>query len=323
MRILLTRLSSLGDVVHTWPLVAALARIEPPPHLTWLVEEEYLPLVAPHPRVGRALPVATRRWRRRPWTRTTRQELRTTLSALRDLPPDLVLDPQGLVKSAVWGVLAGARRRVGLSREVRRERAAGLFYSGTSPSPLPHRHAVDVSLSLLASLGVDPPWGAVPDGSFLAPASSGSRAHDGTAGPAMLLPGAGRARKRWGGAAFTELARRLAGLGWDVEVLWGPGERDLAAAIATAAGVRLGPPTPLDALPQHLRRARGVIGGDTGPAHLAAALGVPTVMLHLDTDPQRSGVRGRRVAVVDGRSGAAEILTPDGVAAAAVTTFAG
>ena len=246
--------------------------------------------------------------------------MRATVQSVRSLRPDVVLDAQGLLKSAVWGVLAGAPRRIGLHSEVRRERAAGLCYSETAPSPLPHRHAVDVPLSLLGALGGAMPWGATPDGSFLLPPSARRRAGDPRA-PVLLLPGTGRAAKTWGAAAFTELARRLAGQGWEVEILWGPHERRLASGIAEAAGVRRAPPTPLAALPQYLVRARGVIGGDTGPAHLAAALGVPTVMLHLDTDPHRSGARGRRTTILDGRAAAAAPLTPEAVAAAARSTF--
>lgn len=320
VRVLLTRLSSLGDVVHTWPLVEALARLEPRPHLTWVVEEQYLPLVAPHPAVDRAVPVATRRWRRRPGVQTL-QEIRAVVTLLRQGSPEVALDPQGLVKSAVWTALARAPRRVGLAPEVRRERAAGFFYSEASPSPRPRRHAVDIALSLLPALGIEPPWGAQPDGRFLlsgvAPADPGAPGE----GPVMLLPGTGRASKTWGRRSLVELARRLANGGLEVEVLWGPAERHLAEAIAAEARVRLAPPTPLPTLPTHLARARGAVGGDTGPAHLAAALGVPTVMFHLDTDPQRSGARGRRVALLDGRPGAAPALTPAAVAAAAMATF--
>ncbi len=307
-------------MVHTWPLVEALGRLEPLPHVVWLVEEEYLPLVAPHPGVRRAIPVATRRWRRRPWQRTPWRELRAAVQVLRQIRPEVVLDPQGLLKSAVWGLLAGASRRVGLHPAVRRERAAGLCYTETAPSPQPHRHAVDVALSLLGALAVEVPWGATPDGSFLLPAVTRQAERD-APGPIMLVPGTGRTAKTWGAVRFAELARRLAHLGWEVEILWGPREHHVAAEIAAAAGVRLAPATPLLTLPQHLARARGVIGGDTGPAHLAAALGVPTVMLHLDTDPQRSGARGRRVTLLDGRPGATAPLTPEAVAAAAVIAF--
>lgn len=320
VRILLTRLSSLGDVVHTWPLVDALARLDPRPHLTWMVEEQYLPLVAPHPGVDHALPIALRRWRRRPGVRAWR-EIRQTIKLLRRNPPQVALDPQGLVKSAIWAFLAKAPRRIGLASEVRREWEAGFFYSETSPSPRPHCHAVDVALSLLPALGVEPPWGAWPDGRFLLPGSAPAYPIVTGQGPVMMLPGTGRTSKTWGVPSLIELAGRLAGLGWEVELVWGPAEYHTARAIADAAHVRLAPPTPLDALPGHLMRAHGVVGGDTGPAHLAAALGVPTVMFHLDTDPRRSGARGRRVALLDGRPGAVQALTPAAVAAAAAATF--
>lgn len=321
MRILLTRLSSLGDVVHTWPLVDALAHHSPRPHLAWLVEEEYAPLVAPHPGVEQAIPVATRRWRRRPWSPAVARQLIAAVRALRRARCEIALDPQGLVKSAVWGRLAGVPCRIGLATEVRRERGAGVFYTHLAPAPGQHRHAVDVALSLLASLGMEPPWGAAPDGSFLL-ATTPPRPR-GQPSPVLLVPGSGHPAKCWDSEALVQLARHLAAAGLNVEVLWGEKELHLARAIAAAAAVALAPPTPLPVLPAYLAGTRAVVGGDTGPAHLAAALGVPTVMLHLATDPQRSGARGPRVQLLDGRPGRGTAITPADVATAVLSHLDG
>ncbi len=303
MRVALTRLSALGDIVHTWPLADALARL-PEAEVAWVVEEPLLALVAGHPAVSLAVPVATRAWRRRPFDAGTWRGIRAARRALRAFAPDVVLDPQGLVKSAMWGAASGARERVGLSRSHRRELPAGVFYTRTV-TPLPDvRHVVDVNLALMAAFGGDAPRGGVPNGRFLvggAPSPAGAR------GGVALLPGTGGCGKAWPPAEFAELARRLGGAGVDTVVAWGPGERALAERIAADGGGRAAPapPTSIPELAALLARARVVVGGDTGPVHLAASLGVATVAIFTATDPARNGPRGRRVAIVSGAGGEA------------------
>ena len=146
MRVLLTRLSALGDIVHTWPLAETLSRYGTPVELAWVVEEAFLPLVAGHPAVSRAIPVATRRWRKRPFDATTRREVLGARAAMRDFAPEVVLDAQGLVKSAVLGYLSGAPERVGLVRSSRREALAGAWYTRTVAPPPEARHVVDINL---------------------------------------------------------------------------------------------------------------------------------------------------------------------------------
>ncbi|MGC8916421.1 MAG: lipopolysaccharide heptosyltransferase I [Thermoanaerobaculum sp.] len=300
MRFLLTRLSSLGDIVHTWPLATTLARHG---EVVWVVEERFLPLVAPHPAVARAVPVATKRWRRVPWGTGTRLEAGRALHKLRKLAPDVALDPQGLVKSALWAVLAKVPRRLGFAHGFRRERAAGLFYTETVVPDSRCLHVVDLNLSLASALGFAPPFGTFPDASFL-------RAHlpppppEATA--VLLFPGSGQARKNVPPSFFGDLARGLLGQGLPVTVWWGPGEHSLAAEVVRQApGARLAPPTDLLQLAAAVAAAVAVVGGDTGPVHLAAAFGTPTVAVHTTTDPARNGPRGPRVAIVSGAAAGA------------------
>ena len=304
MRILLTRLSALGDIVHTWPLAAALAHSAPGVELAWVVEEPFMPLVAPHPAVSVAIPVATRRWRQRPLSRATRREVAAFRRAVREFAAEVAVDPQGLVKSAVLGRLAGSPVRVGFARSHRRELPAGVFYSRTVQPPPEARHVIDIYLSMLSAVGTEPVFGAAPDGTFLAPRTPAAGATAARAAIAFV-PGTGGPGKAWGAARFAELARRLGERGVPVVVAWGPGERELADSIVSEGGdhTELAPPTSLPELAALLSRSAVVVGGDTGPVHLAASLGVPTVAVFTATDPARNGPRGRRVAIVSGALG--------------------
>jgi lipopolysaccharide heptosyltransferase I len=304
VRILLTRLSALGDIVHTWPLVEALATGSGN-ELAWLVEEPLAPLVASHPGVSRTITLATRRWRRYPAARGTRDEISATFSAISSFAPDVALDPQGLWKSAVWAARAGVPRRIGLPASARRERLCGIFYTEVTQLPDEISHVIDFNLSLLEPLGIVSPYGAIPDGKFLVAAAA--RPPWLPAQSVSFLPTTGGSGKAWRPEAFVQLAGRLGRAGRAVTVLWGPGEENVARSIASAAEppALVAPPTSLFELAVALRHSAVVVGGDTGPVHMAAALGTPTVAIMVATDALRNGVRGRRVAVLDGAVGRA------------------
>jgi ADP-heptose:LPS heptosyltransferase len=165
------------------------------------------------------------------------------------------------------------------------------------------RHVIDINLSLVESLRLPAPYGASPDGTFLL------RSVERKQGPPAigLLPGTGGIGKAWPSESFAALARRTADRGHQVTVVWGPGQRELAESIVAGAGpgVTLAPATSLLELAALLAGCTAVVGGDTGPVHLAASLGVPTVAIFVATDPERNGPRGPRVRVVAAaRSGA-------------------
>lgn len=287
--IVILRTSALGDVVHCLPVATALRRAFPAARIAWVVEEPFLALVASHPAVDVAIPVALRRWRRAPLAAATRRELLAFLRRLRGLRADVALELMGNHKGGVLARLSGARRRIGADRRARREPSSALWLNATvAPSG---DHAVDVALSLLAGLGV---VDATAD--FACESLLPGKAVDAAEGNGYLLlqPGAGWGNKRYPVAWWGEVARSLVLAGHRVRVLAGPDEASLAAGVARAAGPGVTPldPGDLTALAAWLRGARLLLGGDTGPLHLAHALGVPVLALHGPTDPARHGPYG-------------------------------
>ena len=325
MRLVLVRLSALGDIIHAWPLAEALRQARPGMHLTWVVEEPFRTMVAGHPAVDNVVTVTTRRWRRQPVTARTRGEIALLRTRLHELQPDLAIDPQGVLKSALVTRWSGAPRRVGLARPWRRDRIAGLAYNLTLAGSTSDPHVVASNVELVRAVGGTPPTRLPhPDGRWLLQRTSHvapSVADDDR--PIVLLAGAGQARKMLPVETLAAVARRLVALPSAVEVAWGPGEHARAEAVAEAAGpgVAVAPPTDLDQLVEVLANARLVIGGDTGPVHLAASLGVPTVGVFTVTDWRRNGPLGPRVEVVSGISPDAVVSasSPDATPSRAIT----
>lgn len=305
MHVLLTRLSALGDIVHTWPLVEALRRDGRVSRIAWVVEEPFADLVRSHPAVDATITVATRRWRRRLASSATRSEIAEARRAVESFGADAALDAQGLIKSAFWAAIAGVPTRIGFARASRRERLAGAFYTETITPPAGARHVVDVNLSLLTALGIAPPFGSVPDGRFLLSGTNGALPPPGCV---AILPAAGGRGKVAGPELLGAVARHCHERGHLVTVVWGPGEYARAEAVvqASAGCAQLAPKTNIVELARYLGACSAVVGADTGPVHLAASLGVPTVALHLTTDPARNGPRGARVTTVDATEGIAE-----------------
>jgi heptosyltransferase-1 len=304
MRIVLVRLSAFGDIVHTWPLACALREAQPRLILSWVVEEPFRPLVEGHPAVDQIVTTRTRQWRRRPWSAETRAEIAALKRRLHELQPDVALDPQGVLKSAFVTRWTGAPRRVGLARPWRRERLPGLAYTETICGAAAGSHVVDTNLRILRAVDTPPSPRRPPDGAWLLervdhrfPAGEWSAPY------AVVLPGTGGAHKDVAVQTLAEVSREIsAALDLDVVLVWGPGEESRAAAVAEAGGkrVRLAPSTDLDELAAVLGGASLVVGGDTGPVHLAASFGVPTVAVFLASDWRRNGPLGPRTAVVSG-----------------------
>jgi heptosyltransferase-1 len=332
MRVVLVRLSALGDVIHTWPLALALRATQPDMHLTWVVEEPFRPLVEGHPAVDAVLACSTRRWRRSPFSAETQAEVGHLRTRLAELAPELCLDPQGVLKSAMVTRWSRAARRLGLARPWRRELLPGLAYTEQIPGSTRHPHVVATNLELVRALGATPPAEPpFPDGRWLAERSREALPPGLPRTAAVLLPGAGQESKILPVEALAAVAQSLVADGLPVVVAWGPAESGRAASIVRMAGdpVRLAPPTDLIQLAALLADAALVIGGDTGPIHLAASLGTPTVAVFLTTDPQRNGPLGPRTAIVSaarrtatGPTGSARARQVRGVAADEIVTSA-
>jgi lipopolysaccharide heptosyltransferase I len=313
-RILLVKLSSLGDVVHALPVAAALRAARPGARLAWVVERREAAVLRGHPALDEVIEVDTRAWRRARGAAGALAAARALLALGRRLRAerfDVALDLQGLLKSGVLTAVSGAPTRIGFGRGWSREPLSGVFTTVKVAPPLAAVHVVDQYLALLAPLGIRTPR-AVFDLPADDPAETRMDDVLASAGikPRQRLvvvnPGAGRPDKRWPVSAFAELASRLLReAGAAVVVTWGPSERESAEAIvAGARAALLAPPTDLHELIALLRRASVVVAADTGPLHLAAALGVPCVGLYGPTTARRNGPYGaghRALQSPDGR----------------------
>ncbi len=288
--LLILRLSALGDVIHTMPAVALLRKSFPEARMAWVVEAPYAEMIQLALPGVSTIPVRTRRWRSHPAGRETRRELSAALRAMREIAGgETSLDFQGLIKSAILGRLSGAADRYGFAAEAIREKAALMFIN--APVRVDRsRHVVDWNLQLASGAfgltGLAPevdlgPFATDPEG-ILTPLVA--------LRPVVLAPGAGQPRKQWPSERFADLATRLSHRGVPVVVAWGPGERHLAEEIvAGAPDAIVAPPTTLGQLASLLSKARVLIAGDTGPLHLADALGTAVVGLYGPTDPNRNG----------------------------------
>ncbi len=285
MRVLVVKMSSLGDVVHALPGVTDAARaLGDGVRFDWVVEEAFAAIPACHPAVDRVLPIAWRRWRGD--LRRHRPALTDFVRSLRSERYDVVVDAQGLIKSAAVTALARGSVKAGLSRACAREGLAALAYGRRIVVPK-GGHAVDRVRRLFAgALDYPAPTGEPDFG--LAPAAQPS-------GRCVLLHGTTWESKHWPERFWIDLARR-AGADREVVLPWGDdAERSRAERIAAAAPARVLPRGPLAALMAELAGASLVIGVDSGLAHLAAALGVPTLVVYGPTSSALTGCRGARV----------------------------
>jgi lipopolysaccharide heptosyltransferase I len=324
VRIAVVKLSSLGDVVHALPVAATVKRRAPHARLTWIVERREAALLADNPDVDEVVAIDTRSWRRR-WrprgVAATFGAVGRLRRRLRDGGFDVALDLQGLAKSGLVTAATGAPLRIGFDRQWGREgRLNALFTNRRLTPPAAARHVVEQYLSLLAPLGLGEP---VREFKLpVQPRAEGRIEQALTAAglkPRQRLvvvnPGAGRPDKRWPPERFRALAARLVDdAAASVVVVWGPTEHAAARAIADAQrGVVLAPPTDLTELIAMLRRASAMIAADTGPLHLAAAVGTPCVGLYGPTSAVRNGPYGGGHRVIQADDGRMTSIAVDAV----------
>lgn len=296
-RLLIVRLGSLGDIIHTLPVAAAVRAALPTAHIAWLVDQRWRPLLDQVEGIDAVLSVPRDGW----------GGIREGIARVRREKFDCVVDVQGLYKSAVLAWLSGAPLRVGFDGRAARESGAAIFYNRrVAPA---HGHRITKNLSLAAAVAtLAAPEGADRRSQFplRVPAEAETSVRQMLRGQDvtsyfMLSPGGGWISKCWPTERFGELHRRLAArLGWRGVVSYGPGERQLAEAVLASAGIPAPLLLELD-LPQLMAALRGAqffVGGDTGPLHLSVALGTPVVGLYGPTDPLQTGPYGRQDVVV-------------------------
>ena len=291
MRILIVRTSAMGDVVHCLPVLSALRRKLPKARIGWVVEEGFAPLLADHPELDERIVVRMRAWRRRLTSAAAWREMRTARAAIRSFDADVAFDLMGNHKGGFLTWLSGARRRIGAPRNGRRERSSAIWIN--EPVEVDGIHAVDRALGLVAALDADP-RPADFGGEYLFPhvPVEARKLLEAQARPYVVIQaGAGWGNKTyppawWGAVART--LRQQADL--DAWVPIAPGERHLAEGIVDASdGAARSVDASLPFLAALIRQSRLVLGGDTGPIHLAHAIGAPVLCLIGPTDPERNG----------------------------------
>ena len=323
MNILIIKTSSLGDVIHMLPAVTDAMQAVPQLHIDWLVEESFAAIPAWHPAVDRIIPIAMRRWKKQWSARSTWQEIGAARTALRQASYDLVIDSQGLVKSALWCRMARGTR-VGYESGSAREPLASWFYDRKCCVSR-EQHAIDRNRQLMAqALGYSLSHPA-PD--YGLQGLTGRLPAPGVALPpksVIGLHGTSRADKLWPVDHWMALATALAEEQRHLILPWGNDEeRQRAEAIASHANnVMVLPKLGLNALACLIAQAQAVVGVDTGLLHLAAALGKPGLALYTATPPALTGaVADRHTAHPLRNLSTPQELQPQAVIHALLTTL--
>ena len=316
MRILIIKTSSMGDVVHALPAISDMRRALPGLQVDWLVEAPFAAIPRLHAGVARVLPMAWRKWRKSLGEPQTRAAIGALRLALQREPYDLVLDLQGLLKSALWGLQARGPL-VGFGFASIREPLAALFYRRRAAVPR-DLQAVQRNRRLAAAhLGYALP-GTPPDFGITAPAGSWQP----PAACAALIPSASRPEKLWPEDRWIAVGQRLQAGGLVPVLIWGSDdERQRAERIAAGCGGVVPPLLNVADTAAVLGQARQIVGLDTGFSHLAAAFGAPTIGLYCDHSPGLAGITGR--GAVASLGGKGQVPGLDEVMAALARQLAG
>lgn len=317
VRILIIRMSALGDIVHALPLLAAIRRAHPEAHIGWLCEPAGKALLERHPMIDRLHILPRKAWRQSK-LKALRGPMRQLVHQLRRERYDIALDVQGLTKSAIWPWLARVPRRLVLARPDSRE-AAPWLATETVALRADDLHVIQRNLALLQPLNINRPD--PPDFPIFIPPETHQDARrllqldlrdaSSPRPPLVVMnPGAGWPTKIWPPKRFGRLARILFDrFGASILFAWGPGEEPLVRealteargrhvvdfgidAIPLRAGMYPLPATGFAMLAAIVSHAHLFVGGDTGPTHLAAALGVPTVCMMGPLDARRNSPFG-------------------------------
>lgn len=297
MHILIVKLGSIGDIVHTLPSLAAIRRAIPDAEISWAVEQRSAEILRSIPLIDHLIEVDTRSLRGGKIIEEILLDAGKQLRGLRQFSYDISIDYQGLLKSAVVSKLSRSKKRVGFARSDLREPAARVFYSNTAPPITGQVHVIRKNLALTAHvLGID-----VPDSGFEFPITVEEEhrveakqliSRLGADRFAVLNPAGGWVTKLWHAEKFGLLADLIWNeLKMPSVIATGPNESDLAARAAAASvsgNVTIAHPS-LKGFYELARHAALYVGGDTGPTHLAVAAGAPIVGLFGPTEWWRNG----------------------------------
>ncbi len=322
-RLLVVRLGAMGDILHALPAVAALRRSHPGWEIGWVVEPRWRELLKAgteglrdsgteglgtrdlgtlgpaQPLVNRLHYAPTKDWRRRPLSPRTFAAIGALSRELRFCRYDAVIDLQGAMRSAVIARLSGCARRIGEQNP--RERPARLLYSERIATH--GAHVIEQDLELASAVAGDALNAVQPLLPPLLPIDPAAELwcdallDDGDGPVALISPGGGWGAKRWPAERYKAVAQGLALRNFRVLVNIGPGELKMAQAICSSGIAQAVSPS-VGELIALTRRIALCIAGDTGPLHLACALGRPVVGIYGPTDPSRNGPYGTRCRVL-------------------------
>ena len=320
MKILIVRLGSLGDIVHTIPAQQQIAEHFPHAQIHWLAEPPYQSLLRQVPGIFRLWAADTKKWRRK-WP--TLRELPSLVASLRRESFDIALDFQGLVKSAILARLSGARQVVGFPPQELREPSAAWLYTDTIQTRRLRgncrRHVIELNLELACFLGCSNGASAlihlaIPTEAthFVVTRLQTLRIRR----PIILNLGAGQPEKQWPARHYANLFLKIRKqLRLAVLFTYGPEEKSLVEEVKQVIQ-----PLPVPTLPTDMlelaalcRQARLLVGTDTGPLHLAVALGTPTVALMGPKPSWRNGPFQENDEVVTSQASSFVDVSPDEV----------
>ena len=289
MRVLLIKTSSMGDIIHTLPALTDAGRAMPGITFDWLVEDAFTEIPSWHPLVDQVIPVSLRRWRKEIFSRATRTALKALRKRLHEQQYDLILDAQGLVKSAFLTFFAKGKR-VGLDWESAREALASLAYQQKCTVNF-YQHAIPRMRILFSeALGYTLPESPPDFGINRESLQKSNQAEN----YLVFLHGTTWMTKQWPMAYWIELAELVGQAGYRVKISGGSAEEmkraEEIASQSTAVDVM--PRLSISAMAEMLANAKAAIAVDTGLGHLAAALNVPTISLYGPTNPDYTGALG-------------------------------
>jgi len=292
--ILIIKPSSLGDIVHALPVLAALRKGFPKARISWMIRPDFAGLVVNHPDLTKTV-IFDRKFLGKSWYHPKAfKALLSLIKHLRTEKYDLIIDLQGLFRTGSLSWLSGCKHRIGLSEA---REFASIFYTDKVLHTLQNIHMVDYYLSVVKQSGINQS-----EASFILPVSEKDSdsvdklLRDNKVEPdnyAVLIPGSAHADKCWPVENFTNIAERIHNdYGLDIVAGGSMSEKQIVQELknnSTVSVADLAGLTSLTQLVELLRKARLVVSNDTGPGHIAAVLGVPLVMIFGRANPARVG----------------------------------
>jgi len=284
-RILIIKTSSLGDVIHNFPMVSDIGAQFPDCKIDWLVEEAYVPLVKLHIGVNRIIPIAFRRWRKSIFSSSTWSELKNCIRNVRRYRYDLVIDSQGLIKSAIFARLAKGPS-YGFGPRYSKEKLAGMSYNMRF-SVNREQHMLD-RCRQLSSLALNYQVAKKPHYGLIKKERSATNKKN-----VVIFCSSAQSTKQWPTTDWIKISQYLSSKGFNCQFTWGnPGEQAICEKIISLSAGELLPKMPIDGVATLISQSYLVIGLDTGLLHLAAALEVPSIAIFGASDPLKTGPQG-------------------------------